>query len=436
MLSNSKNFEELPSAEHNIVVFDNGRGFPQETITLPKDLITPLVQTAIEIPRSIQGGSIPIDIPKLESVSSPSLLTNSDKNNRKEPSPKIPSIISLIMSPDAICPPVAQEENLIDPFKLLVRPNFDSRSSFDKWTHRIYCISLKTSIDRRERIKKRFRYHGLLPWLTFVDAIPLDSPLIQRYVEGTGPGKSTDRSSLAVASCFASHLKALRIYLEDSNASYSRGAIICEDDILLRNSWRELYESIMGNMPISANMIQFSYMLDTWGNTQWVGNDPRKENIFRLKVPADYLTNPHVGSTAAWGTQMYWISISQAIISLNQFDRPFIHHEFSLVTAELITVLPRGYFVYPAMVIEDCIGSLIREKSKLDYHVQIFSPWGYSNYSGGDDDGINDPISPLFHKQMKDTGTRPPPPPKSNFADTNFSSGGDALSKEEENLIA
>lgn len=379
---------------------------PPSEFSLPVDLITPLILEATETTyrNALETETISNPLPPLENISSP---INSDKKDKI-------SIISQIMSPESISPPVIQEENANDFYIPEIKSNSESDSSFDKWTHRIYCISLKTSTDRRERIRKRFAYHGLLPWLTFVDAISMDSPLMQRYVEGTGPRKSTDREPLAVASCFASHLKALRLYLEDPKAFYSRGAIICEDDILLRNDWRVLYKSIMGNMPIETNMIQFSYMLDTWGNTQWIGNNPREENIFKLKVPPDYKTNPNISSTAAWGTQMYWISTSQAVKSLNKFDRPFIHQsEFSLVTAELITVLPRGCFVYPALVIEDCIGSLIEKDT--DYHIKIFSPWGYSNYSGGDDDGINFPLSPLFFVETKRTGRRPPVPPKSKY---------------------
>ena len=378
---------------------------PPLEFSLPEDLISPLIQIN-KNPQIVINETTLNPLPPLETMSP---LINSDKKEQI-------SIISQIMSPEAISTPVIQEESTSDFSIPKIRS--EGNFSFDIWTHRFYCISLKTSTDRRERIKKRFAYHGLLPWLTFVDAISIDSPLMQRYVEGTGPGKSTNRKSLAVASCFASHLKALRLYLEDSNAFYSRGAIICEDDILLRNDWRKLYKSIMGNMPIETNMIQFSYMLDTCGNTQWIGNDPRKENIFKLKVPPDYKTNPNISSTTAWGTQMYWISTSQAIRSLNRFDRPFIHQsEFDLVTAELITVLPRGCYVYPAMVIEDCIGSLIQnaENSDLDYHIKIFSPWGYSNYNGGDDDGTNFPLSPLFFIEMQRTGRRPPAPPKSKY---------------------
>nr|QBK91177.1 MAG: glycosyltransferase family 25 [Pithovirus LCPAC202] len=384
-------------------------------IILPSDLITPLIKTSENISankhlQTVIKEQVLDELPPLEVNLSESSSINTNKET--------PSIISQIMSPGAIKPPVIQNKLPADFVFPEIKSQPERETSFDKWTHRIYCISLKTSIDRRERIKKRFAYHGLLPWLTFVDAIPIDSPLMQRYVEGTGPGKSSDRKSLAIASCFASHLKALRLYLEDPNAFYSRGAIICEDDILLRNNWRELYKSIMGNMPIETNMIQFSYMLDTWGNTIWIGNDPRKENIFRLRVPRDYKTNPNISSTAAWGTQMYWISASQAVESLNRFDRPFIHQsQFSLVTAELITVLPRGCFVYPAMVIEDCIGSLIQDNknSDLNYHIKIFSPWGYSNYSGGDDDGTKIPLSPLFLVEIQNTGRRPQVPPKSKY---------------------
>jgi GR25 family glycosyltransferase involved in LPS biosynthesis len=284
--------------------------------------------------------------------------------------------------------------------------------AYDRWTFKFYCVSLASSTERRERIRKRFAYHGLLPWLTFVDAIPMDSGLIKYYVQGIKPPTGGPAHQfLATASCFASHLKALRTYLEDNNACHSKGVVICEDDILLKNNWDEHYHSIMNNMPDDANLIQFSYMLDKWDNTCWSGKNRNVENVFKFRSTPKSQENINA-STSAWGTQMYWISLPQAINSLNKFDKPFVnlkHH--SLVTSELITILPMGYLVYPPLAIEDCQNSLIRDDEGIQYHLKIFSPWGYSHYSGGDDDGVNDPISPLFEAEKKLIGKRPPPPP-------------------------
>ena len=237
-----------------------------------------------------------------------------------------------------------------------------SENSLDSWTHRIYCVSLPSAKERRSRIKKRFEYHKLTSFLTFVDAIPNNSPIITEYYNKNVIPKANDtfEKLQSTSACFASHLKAIRTYLEDPYSTNSVGVIICEDDILLHNNFIDKYNEIMENLPKTPaipNAITFSYMLDNvyWGyNTVWVGEDIKKENLFRMK------------KEVAWGTQMYWLSRKYCYEVLEKYDIPFIaHQKYNIVTSELILTMAGRYLSYPVLALEDSIGSDIRNNDDM-----------------------------------------------------------------------
>jgi len=259
--------------------------------------------------------------------------------------------------------------------------------SYDDYTHRFYCINLKEDRERRIRMINRFKHHDLHSYVTFVPAIEADSPLVDYYHKGMKRDMSESRSK-RVTACFASHLKAIRAYLEDVESSNTRGTIICEDDILLINEWKDSYKEVMSNIPDQVNVVMLSYMLDDWKDNRWVGIDKRKENLFSIKKPV------------AWGTQMYWISREAAKHILYKFDRPCmeLQRKFShMVTAEIITLMSKPILAYPVLAIEDCISTSLN--SDMLWHCMMFSAWIFNNYSNC----MKDPSkSPLNNKTIEE----------------------------------
>jgi len=262
-----------------------------------------------------------------------------------------------------------------------------SSRTYDESTHRFYCVNLREDKDRRIKMIDRFKHHDLHRYVTFVPAIEAESTLVDYYHEGMK--RDMDESiSRRVTACLASHLKAIRAYLEDVESSNSRGAIICEDDILLINDWKTRYKEVMSNVPEQASVVMLSYMLDDWQDNRWVGVNRSEKNLFAIRRPV------------AWGTQMYWISRKAAKRALRKFDRPCLELQRNIshmVTAEIITLMSKPILTYPVLAIEDCISTNL--KSDMLWHCMMFSAWTFNNYS----DCMKDPNeSPLHSKSMEE----------------------------------
>lgn len=216
-------------------------------------------------------------------------------------------------------------------------------------------------------MERRFRHHGLLSRTRFVDAISGDSPLIDERLEGLS-ADSVDHRRRAEAACLASHLLALRTFLETTPAS-TRSAVICEDDVLPHNDWDRRLPEVLDNLPPDAPLCSFSYHLETWDGIRWAGRHPERENL---------CTFPPAWT---WGAGMYWVSRPYAATVLDRWDIPFRHLP-PRFTSELIIQWSGGFLAYPPLALEDAIDSEIRTHSEvLDFHVPILAPWGYENYS-------------------------------------------------------
>ncbi len=248
----------------------------------------------------------------------------------------------------------------------------EKKSSYSPDIHRFYCINLPRCKKRRERMEHRFAYHKLSNYVTYIDAIDYNDPTIDEYGEGFekdgGPLKEENRK---ITACLISHLKAIRTYVEDLTATNTRGAIICEDDILLHNDWAKLQAEVMGNAPAETKGVMFCYMLDEWEGTTWIG-DPKKQNLFRS---ANKLSYP-------FGTQMYWISREFAPEALKQLDHKMVYLQQTVstnVTSELVTYISNAILTYPCLAIEDCIDSIIHP-DHMDWHIDIFADCGFTRY--------------------------------------------------------
>jgi GR25 family glycosyltransferase involved in LPS biosynthesis len=235
---------------------------------------------------------------------------------------------------------------------------------------RIYCINLKTSVDRRRRMLHRFLYYQLLDRAKFIEAVPRDSPLIDYYHQGVTQQYPDTRKWRSEMACFASHLKAIRTFLEDGGDE----ALICEDDILLRNQFPQEYLKVRANFPDEAPLVSLSYMIVKWEGYTWAGKNPNLKNLCVM--------NP----VYTWGGQLYWISQKYAITALTNFDKPYRHLKCQH-TGEEILRHSKGYICYPLLAIEEGIDSE-RAPEDIPYHHRHFSSWGYSNFEKAEKDHV------------------------------------------------
>jgi GR25 family glycosyltransferase involved in LPS biosynthesis len=248
---------------------------------------------------------------------------------------------------------------------------------------RYYVINLPQCQDRKERLERRLRHHGLLEKSLFIEAIHKDSPLLDWFQEGIIPGYY--RSSRSEHACFLSHLKALRAFVDDPHATE---AIILEDDAMFHNNFLERLEYVLEKKG-SAPLLMLCFIAASWKDVKKVvipnGDESR---------PSFYTITPKI-----FGAQAYWISKDYARLSLKRLDRRLRYLGENFVTSELITRLSQGYFVSPPLVIEEGVYSTLRQGNDLDIHRRFFSSFGLENYLGAEEEDIK--------SQWKPTGYNP-----------------------------
>jgi GR25 family glycosyltransferase involved in LPS biosynthesis len=253
----------------------------------------------------------------------------------------------------------------------------------------IFCVNLARSGARRERMERRLGYHGLLERTRFVEAIPDDSPLVDARLAGL-PAEAADRRRRAEAACLASHLLAIRTFLESTPDTVG-GAIVCEDDALLHNDWAERFGKVLDNLPEDAPLCSLSYHVASWEGVLWAGRDAGQQNVCTF-VPE-----------TTWGAVMYWISRRYASTVIGRWDVPFRHLPPSFVS-ELIIKWSGGYLSYPVLALEDAIDSEIRPyQDVVNWHIPFLAGWGYGNFSACEQ---GDEMSPMAGRPMARKGTR------------------------------
>jgi len=241
-------------------------------------------------------------------------------------------------------------------------------------------------------MERRLRHHGLLGRTTFVEALPADSPLVDERLADL-PADATDPRRRAEAACLASHLRAIRTFLERTPES-TQGAIVCEDDALPHNDWDRRFPELLDNLPADAPLCALSYHLSSWDGVLWAGRQPERQNLCTF-VPQ-----------TTWGAVAYWISRRYAAAVIDRWDLAFRHLPPDY-RSELIVQWSGGYLSYPLLVLEDAIDSEIRsQREVLEYHVPFLAAWGYENFSACED-GAPSP-SPLAPPTTARNGPGPP----------------------------
>lgn len=188
----------------------------------------------------------------------------------------------------------------------------------------------------------------------FIDAVPSDSPLIDYYLSNVSDQWMKTPKGRATAACFASHLKAIRYYLERGGRD---GVLIGEDDIRPSVNWKEEINSFPRNYPL----VLLSYLVFDW-------------TVHQRLSQCSYSIGPHT-----WGTQLYWISHEYAKQCLIRFDRPWGHIE-GILTSERIPKESGGILWDPPLAIEDGSPSTIRDDDEMKDHQLALGRWPDERY--------------------------------------------------------
>lgn len=228
----------------------------------------------------------------------------------------------------------------------------------------VFCINLPTSVDRRNKMAKRFERAGFdQQHVHFVDAAGRDSGLVEYYTAGVEPWSDNVQWKKDIA-CFASHLLAVRSFLA-TNAEYG---FICEDDILFQNDFMEDFGEIFETLPEELPLLSFTYMASGTFDLDSEGSP------YYCKFPKGDV----------WGAQFYMISRKYAMEVISRFDRPLRElEEYGKLSSEIILMESNGYLLIRPLVIEDCIGS-DRKNNDIVYHMKHFCFWRWENFSQSD----------------------------------------------------
>lgn len=198
-----------------------------------------------------------------------------------------------------------------------------------------------------------------------------------RFVEGIdggdvgSVGTSEDR---AKRGCFASHLKALRLALEDPSAE-TDGLVILEDDALVHEDFNARLGASLGNLPSGAPTCLLGYMLSPpEAEHVWAGRDPRLHNLVRAQP------------NGMWGSHAYWMSADRARSVLKEWE-PVPFDDLPEGNTERFTVTEDGYAAWPSLALQEATDSTLRPISQLrEIHIDGQSRWPIADYLAPEDD--------------------------------------------------
>lgn len=230
-----------------------------------------------------------------------------------------------------------------------------------------YCIHVTAASDRRRHFEDQFRQISAKR-LTVVEALTPTSPEVTDHYGLGFPRDLPKWVTLGTVACFASHLKALRTFVEGSTDPY---AIICEDDVCFRKDFSHALQGVWENMPEGCPLVALSYWHERAELTPstWAGRDPTRRNL----AP--------IGHTA--GAVLYLISREWAIEALTRFDRPLKDIKAQMRTSEAITLSSGGLLAHPLLAIERPNNtSLIvpNDPRHISKHWAFFRRWGFENF--------------------------------------------------------
>jgi hypothetical protein len=116
----------------------------------------------------------------------------------------------------------------------------------------VYCINLDGQSDRWEYMKDQFEYWELADYYRISAYDGRDDDL-----SGIIKGRYPEMMSSGEVGCIASHLKALKHYLENSDSPY---AIVMEDDCSLDlvKYWNFTWDDFYANIPYDWDVVQIA----------------------------------------------------------------------------------------------------------------------------------------------------------------------------------
>ena len=251
----------------------------------------------------------------------------------------------------------------------------------------IYVINLKDQKDRLDGLKKQFKQYGVKNY-TIVEAVDARSADLTTIVDGKLPDLKP-----AEIGCMASHIKAMKLWLQTSSAEF---AIIAEDDLSLEtvDYWNWTWDDVVKNIPTDADILQLVMIQN-------------KDVKFHLHKKPKYTSA--INLAYAWSTGAYIVRRSYAERLVKEFDVDgkirFNNNDVPIMVADIaLYVLGTAYSMplFTYTIPEDSINA-----QHMEFHIQskdVFLSWWKNQSQNYYPEDLFDPNTNLGRKRIKDLG--------------------------------
>ena len=171
----------------------------------------------------------------------------------------------------------------------------------------------------------------------------------------------------------------MRLMLADPELS-RRGAVVCEDDVLLHDEFAERYDAAIAEPAARGRACASSATCSAAGIGLRLGGARSRAAQPLPDRPRCGLELAHVLDVAGVRRRLLELHGERAPEDLS----PIVEHQIQH---------PSGGFVsYPSLAIQDAIDSTIRPPEDLDFHLSGQAMWDYRDYAACEE---GDELSPL-----------------------------------------
>lgn len=244
----------------------------------------------------------------------------------------------------------------------------------------VYCINSKEREDKKQIMYSRFIAASIHDDITFVRAVLPEMPIVDHYLYTPNVLVPHEMKALrSNVARFASHIKAVRTFLENSEAEF---CLIVEDDVMFHNNFKERLHALYYNCPLETSLVSLCWMLSGSIDQTFVGRNCDIQNLWAI--------DPDV----TVGCSAYCLTRAYALRILDAYDHPHavLMRAFSLSTVasaslgptqvvplDIFVRLSRGYMASVPLCIPDCVESESFQRKQFCY-------WGWENYNKSDPD--------------------------------------------------
>lgn len=182
----------------------------------------------------------------------------------------------------------------------------------------IYLINLKDQTERLANAKSQFNKYGITDY-TIIEAVDGRNDDLSSIISGTYP-----RLKPSEIGCVASHIKALKYWLDTSDSEY---AVIIEDDFSFDTveHWNFSWDDVIDNIPASAEIVQMIM----------IKNEPLNFNLHKKQT----YKKENI-KTYEWSTACYLIkrSYAKSLVKIHYKDKKYVlkDHGFTNQAADVV----------------------------------------------------------------------------------------------------